>query len=190
MNIFYLHSDPKICAQMHLDKHVVKMIIEYGQLMSTAHRFLDGIGDRFKSANGRTVIRFTMQNPILEESLMKASHISHPCAIWTRANKSNYFWIYSLWFYLCKEYTYRYGKIHSVEKRLGDAISFAPSRIRTGSFYSPPLAMPDQCKILNDPIASYRKYYIEHKSSFAKWTKRDMPSWFSEGMKTIDLLSE
>jgi hypothetical protein len=27
---------------MHCDKHVVKMILEYGQLLSTAHRLLDG----------------------------------------------------------------------------------------------------------------------------------------------------
>jgi len=45
MNIFYLNPEPKICAEMHLDKHVVKMIIEYAQLMSTAHRVLDGIQD-------------------------------------------------------------------------------------------------------------------------------------------------
>jgi hypothetical protein len=32
MNIFYLDEDPKICAQYHCDKHVVKMIIEYAQL--------------------------------------------------------------------------------------------------------------------------------------------------------------
>jgi hypothetical protein len=42
MNIFYLDEDPKICAQYHCDKHVVKMIIEYAQLLSTAHRVLDG----------------------------------------------------------------------------------------------------------------------------------------------------
>jgi hypothetical protein len=42
MNIFYLDEDPKICAQYHCDKHVVKMIIEYAQLFSTAHRVLDG----------------------------------------------------------------------------------------------------------------------------------------------------
>ena len=35
MNIFYLHKDPVICAEMHIDKHVVKMPIEYAQLMST-----------------------------------------------------------------------------------------------------------------------------------------------------------
>ena len=42
MNIFYLHEDPKICAEMHLDKHCTKMLVEYAQLMSTAHRVLDG----------------------------------------------------------------------------------------------------------------------------------------------------
>ena len=45
MNIFYLDTSPKTCAEMHCDKHVVKMIIEYAQLMSTAHRLLDGVQD-------------------------------------------------------------------------------------------------------------------------------------------------
>ena len=42
MNIFYLHSDPALAAEMHCDKHVVKMILEYAQMLSTAHRVLDG----------------------------------------------------------------------------------------------------------------------------------------------------
>ena len=42
MNIFYLNYNPKTCAQMHNDSHCSKMIIEYAQLMSTAHRYLDG----------------------------------------------------------------------------------------------------------------------------------------------------
>lgn len=37
MNIFFLHFDTKKCAQMHLDKHVVKMILESAQLLSTVH---------------------------------------------------------------------------------------------------------------------------------------------------------
>ena len=42
MNIFYLDRDPKIAAQMMCDKHVVKMILESAQILSTAHRVLDG----------------------------------------------------------------------------------------------------------------------------------------------------
>ena len=62
MNIFYLHKDPKVCAEQHLDKHVVKMLIEYAQLMSTAHRMLDGIKYIAKSKTGRKVTRYRLEN--------------------------------------------------------------------------------------------------------------------------------
>ena len=42
MNIFYLDEDVQKCAEYHVDRHVVKMILEYAQLLSTAHRVLDG----------------------------------------------------------------------------------------------------------------------------------------------------
>ena len=34
MNIFYLDSNAKKSAEMHLDKHVSKMLVEYAQLTS------------------------------------------------------------------------------------------------------------------------------------------------------------
>ena len=43
MNIFYLDRDPGIYAQMHCDKHVVKMILETAQIsFYLTHRVLDG----------------------------------------------------------------------------------------------------------------------------------------------------
>jgi hypothetical protein len=42
MNIFYLDKHPKVAAQMSCDKHVCKMIVESAQMLSTAHRILDG----------------------------------------------------------------------------------------------------------------------------------------------------
>lgn len=42
MNIFILDKDPVISAQLQCDKHVVKMIVESAQMLSTAHRVLDG----------------------------------------------------------------------------------------------------------------------------------------------------
>ena len=38
MNIFYLDKEPRLCAQYHVDKHVVKMILE------TAHYYQPLIG--------------------------------------------------------------------------------------------------------------------------------------------------
>ena len=62
MNIFYLHKDPRQCAQMHCDKHVVKMIVEYAQLMSTAHRVLDGELYNGKTKNGRNIKRYRLND--------------------------------------------------------------------------------------------------------------------------------
>ena len=42
MNRFVLHEDPQIAAEFHCDKHVVKMILEECQMLSTAHRIIDG----------------------------------------------------------------------------------------------------------------------------------------------------
>ena len=87
MNIFYLNHDPKICAQMHNDSHCSKMIIEYAQLMSTAHRYLDGEQYYGKTANGRKIARWKL-NSDLEHILYKASHIKHPSGIYGFVSQS------------------------------------------------------------------------------------------------------
>lgn len=177
MNIFYLDSDPKICAEHHCDKHVVKMVIEYGQLMSTAHRVLDGKEYIDLTANNRKIKRWLLPDS-REDILMKASHINHPSGVWTRQSDSNYAWLCQMWYALCKEYTYRYGKTHSVETRLVDTIFRLPNNISEGVFTEPTPAMPDECKIVNDSLASYHKYYNEKKTRFARWTKRATPNWY------------
>lgn len=181
MNIFYLDSNPKTCAEMHCDKHVVKMIIEYAQLMSTAHRILDGEEYIDKTANGRKIKRWRMQDEKYENGLMKASHINHPSNVWVRASKQNYIWLLKMWLHLLAEYTHRYGKRHACEKYI-DFLYNAPKNIRDIPLTEPTPAMPDECKIANDSVASYHKYYVEKKVAFAKWTKRDRPQWFTEGI--------
>lgn len=189
MNIFYLDHDVHKCAEMHNDKHVVKMVIEYAQLMSTAHRLLDGKEYYDLTANGRKIKRWLLPDE-LEDTLMKASHVSHPSNIWTRQNDSNYTWLYQMWIALCKEYTHRYGKIHSVETRLAYALLRLPNNISKGAFTEPTPAMPDDCKILKeihidryqlDSLLSYRNYYIKNKTHLAKWKNRSVPQWYAEG---------
>ena len=58
MNIFYINEDPKIASLEHCDKHAVKMCVEYAQLLSTAHRLLDGKEFVGKSKTGRNVKRW------------------------------------------------------------------------------------------------------------------------------------
>lgn len=182
MNIFYLDADPKTCAAMHCDKHVVKMIIEYAQLMSTAHRILDGKEYIDVTANGRKIKRWRMEDSKYESGLMKASHINHPSAVWTRKTKQNYIWLNRMWNYLLLEYTHRYGKRHACANYM-ELLYMWPENISDGPFTPPTPAMPDDCKIANDSVGSYHKYYIEKKNHFAKWTNREMPFWYSQGIK-------
>ena len=129
MNIFYLHENPEISAKMHCDKHVVKMIIEYAQLMSTAHRILDGDEYEGRTKIGRRIRRWKHPNKNVENTIYKASHINHPSAVWARESVANYVWLYNLFEKLCDEYTFRYGKVHSTDSLLRDLLSSPPTNI-------------------------------------------------------------
>ena len=84
MNIFYLDEDPVLAAQMHCDKHVVKMILESAQLLSTAHLLIDG--DELADERG----------------LYKATHKNHPSSKWVRDSSENYEWLWNLFDQLLK----------------------------------------------------------------------------------------
>lgn len=186
MNIFYLHNDPVTCAEYHNDKHCIKMILETCQLLSTAHRILDGTEVIGKSKTGRNVKRWTLEDPILDNMYYAATHINHPSAIWCRQSKANYIWLAQLLYALCKEYTYRYGKVHKCEEtglvlnlqRLPKALGLCNK-----PFTEPTPAMPDDIKVKGDSIASYRNYYNNNKQHLATWSGkinlRPVPHWFN-----------
>jgi ribosomal protein L39E len=178
MNIFYLDHDPRVCAEMHNDKHTVKMIIEYAQLLSTAHRILDGDEYTDLTSNGRKIKRWRMRETYMENGLMKASHINHPSNVWVRASRENYIWLYQLWLCLMKEYTYRYGKNHACESRI-PYLSIVPTNILDLPFTQPTPAMPDEYKVSGDSIKSYHQYYTGSKTHLAKWKNRPVPNWYS-----------
>ena len=166
MNIFHLHDDPVTCATYHCDKHVVKMILEYAQLLCTAHRILDGNG-----------------NPEFHDQLYRATHKNHPCAIWARSSSVNYYYLYDMFVALGNEYTHRYGKIHLTITKLKHLLRQLPDMIpyeKANHHYPLPLCMPDECKLSNS-IDSYRNYYRYKKSIIdMRWTNREVPAWFTQ----------
>lgn len=182
MNIFYLDKNPELCAQYHCDKHVVKMIIEYAQLLSTAHRILDG-QEFIDNSSGRKIKRWKLSDN-RELMLYKASHINHPSNVWARTSSGNYIWLLTLWKFLLKEYTHRYGKQHKTGE-LEFVLTRIPDNIPMQNMQDPPLAMPEECKTY-DAMSSYRQYYTMKKYAFAKWTNRKIPEWYSNGI--LDLL--
>ena len=86
MNIFYLDKDPVVSAEMSCDKHVCKMIIESAQMLSTAHRLLDGIEWTDYSKNGRKIKRWRLEDLHLEDTIYKACHTGHPSTLWVMDN--------------------------------------------------------------------------------------------------------
>jgi hypothetical protein len=104
------------------------MIIEYAQLLSTAHRFLDGDAIVGLSPSGRKRTTYVL-NSALDSILYSATHINHPSAVWVRQSDANYAWLYRLFGALMDEYTHRYGKIHSCE-RLSQALSYRPKNLK------------------------------------------------------------
>ena len=185
MNIFYLDNDPKVCAEMHNDKHCIKMILEYAQLLSTAHRVLDGTETVGLSKTGRKQTRYVLPDD-RETKLYSATHINHPSAVWVRQSYANYVWLSKLLTELCREYTYRYGKVHKVESSgLEEELMYPPMNIPPHApFTEPTPAMPDEVKIAGDSIASYKNYYISNKQHLASWrgkvNSRNVPEWFNE----------
>ena len=180
MNIFYIDTDPKLCAEWAVDKHCVKMILEAAQLLSTAHRLLDGVEYTDKSKTGRNVKRWRLDDN-REQTIYAATHINHPCAVWCRETNNNYNW---LWCYLdehCKEYTYRYGKIHKLQStRLLDALSATPNNIPIGPKTQPPSAMDAKYIISENVVENYRNYYRVGKAHLHNWKIREAPKWLKE----------
>lgn len=165
MNIFVLSKNARKCARYHANKHVVKMILESAQLLCSAHIVLDN-------------------NIVVEGTeLYKLTHKNHPCAIWVRSSNENYIWLYDLFYELCEEYKFRYGKIHMCFTKFSDILVFVPKNIPIIPMTNFALAMPDECKE-DDAIESYRNYYVTNKNHLCKWTKREIPDWYTEKIES------
>lgn len=172
MNLFYLDEDVNKCAEYHCDKHVVKMVTELGQLLSTAYRMLDGK----KEMIGEKKIYYRLKEN--DDVIMKLTHVNHPTAIWVRESSDNYQLCRDIFYALSFEYKHRYGKEHGAFTRLQRAIHYIPENIDYDKGLTQiPLAMPDDCKI-GDVVESYREYYRKYKNHIAVWSRRPIPHWY------------
>lgn len=159
MNIFVLDINHEKCAKYHVDKHVVKMITEHNQMLCATHHVC---------GTNSSIIPYRL------------SYKNHPCSKWVRESLSNYNWLVKLNLELCKEYTFRYGKIHAGEKISLWCRDNQPN-IKDVGLTPFALAMPNEYKCDN-PVKSYREYYRGEKSHIFDWKNRERPGW----LKVID----
>jgi len=157
MNIFAIDNDPKQAAEWMVDKQVVKMVLETPQQLYTAHRLLEGTPHNDKTKTGPNVKRWRLDDD-REQVLYSATHINHPSAVWCRENFSNYNWLYHHFAALLNEYTYRYGKVHKCAA-MALTLRFTPQRIPLGDLTPVTPAMPDEYKVPDNSLESYRNYY-------------------------------
>ena len=188
MNIFFIDSHPDQAAIYMMDKHIVKMPLESAQMLSTAHRLLDGKLTQSDSKQvylleGESLLNSEIQN----QKCYKVAHKAHPCTIWTIKTAGNYLYHLNFLVAMLKEYKRRYGRTHSVEKLL-PFLKNIPKNISEPSVLHkitpPPQCMPDKYKH-EDLATAYRNFYAGEKFHFAKWKENDMPDWFLSHMAKV-----
>jgi len=154
MNIFVVHKDPVVAAQMLCDKHIIKMPLESAQMLS---------------------------NCIDHNAPYKRTHYNHPCSVWVRESKGNFMWLYEHGIALCKEYTTRYEKTHKCEAVIEQCYALGYHNIPDGELTDFKQAIPVEYKCI-DPVRAYRNYYVGDKAYMATWKCGRVPAWFCEGV--------
>jgi hypothetical protein len=161
MNIFVLDTDPYAAARMMCDKHVVKMVLETGQILSTVHRAHGSDDDR----------------------LYRTTHQHHPCTVWAGASRLNYKWVVDHFTALALEYNHRYGRNHKTWSDLFSVVEHCPAGITHDDQTPFALAMPDEYKT-DCPVQSYRNYYMGEKMNMLVYTNRAVPDWMPTAYAT------
>jgi hypothetical protein len=154
MNIFVLDDDIRQCARAHCDKHVVKMILEYTQILCTVCNL----------RGTKTPYRSTHQN--------------HPCVQWANFSKQNWLWLKKLTRALNTEYRYRYHRNKNHAAAIVAQKLSAPKDLPACGLTEFPQVMPSTFRVKHNSVLAYRSYYLGMKHSFATWTRRRPPSWW------------
>ena len=160
MQLFILHLNPAVAAMQQCDKHVVKMLLETAQILSSTCRWYS----------------------CTDEILYKQTHLNHPVMVWTRQSRKNFEWVLFHGMALCREYTSRYHRVHKSEAVIRRIlVLYHDIEFMSVDFTEPNACMPDEYK-RDNIVDSYRNFYIQSKSKFAVWKYTKTPEWFIEAV--------
>lgn len=154
MNIFYTDRDPIQAARNLCRIHRNKMLIEYCQLLSTAHHVLDGE----QALSG----------------IYRLTHINHPSSVFARSSVWAYEWVLDSATELSRLYTEDTGKVHACQAKL-ELLQTLPNNIVDRDWQDPPVAAPDEFKkvaIFKGAVSAYREYI---KAKYIEWQQKERP---------------
>ena len=203
MNIFPIERDrngnpcPIESARVQCDQHAQKMYLESAQMLSTAHRLLDGKVEMVPSTdkNGNLVYlksgklrvkKHWKLDDERETEMYLAVHPKHPTTLWTMESAENYDWHYAHFVELLNEFERRHKKLpktaamKEILARRPDNIPNVPATpIKLAMQQFPQCVVRDRDGVI-DVVESYRNFYIEDKERFATWNKgRSAPDWWT-----------
>jgi len=151
------------------------MILESCQLLSTAHRVVDGTQYTDTTKTGRSVKRWRLYDE-RDTIVYQATHINHPSSVWCRSSVENYNWLVEHMYGLMDEYKHRYNKTHKCID-VAYLLQSPPKNLQEYDYTSMPCAMDEQYIISDDPLTNYRNYYKVGKTHLHKWSNRQPPEW-------------
>lgn len=135
MNIFVLDRNSFKYVTKMSNKHISKMIVKTAQLMSTAHRFLDGkciLTETTRKSHTKSLKSHWYLDDEREYILYKATNIHHPYAKWVRESSANYERLLEVFVELNIEYRCRFGKVHKTYRTLCEQLARLPKNIKHG----------------------------------------------------------
>lgn len=156
------------------DRHVVKMMTETAQILSTV---------------------LQVQKCVVDSRLCRPTHSAHPCVVWAGRSRGNFRWTLAHGRALAAEYQRRYGKVSQVVDRYA-AIEAHTVAFEADTFTPPPHCVLDEFKPLPLMLA-YRSALAEKYRQWATipdkngriraphWRSTAPPAWLDPATFTL-----
>lgn len=195
MNLFYLDKDHDTNARYHVDKHVVKMILEAAEMLCMCHWVEKAIGfvpRLLTKEEYREVIEYKKPYKDLAPEdrpvpyVGRDQHLQHPSTVFVRSSFENYAWTYCYMTALEAERKYRNPNgvpehravtlMRPVPLPNIPDVGFTKFALAMGAMKEKRPDLVDE----NDPIWSYRNFYMLDKGTFASFKGREKPPFWDE----------
>lgn len=213
MNMFITDVDHKLNLMSYCDVHVRKMITEQAQMLSTAHRILDGVKGSllvYSKKEKKFILKqygFVLRHLGEEGStpaLYLKTHENHPNNLWIRKSIMNYRYAYHLFTTMLDEYEYRFGKKHESSK-LRHSLKQVPRNLKT--IKMTPFVWDQSYQYIDNVTDAYKKIFVDKFREWSlsnamlingdknpvrkrlvdiSWTKRDIPEFIDN--ETLDMI--
>lgn len=162
MNIFALHENPYIAAELMYENHQTKMCLETTQIICTNVEVLMPSSAKLERMNGGRIY--------------KPTHINHPVVIWARESWGNFLWLqaHGARLFSIFEEKHNSQKVHASQEVFytvceifanAEKFMVDEGREKRTQFAQvvPPRYVND-----NDPVDAYRQYYLLDKDHVRK----------------------